>query len=105
VAAARRAEIDEIAAAYKSAQEARDDSERRLRGIQATAGYRTERLTLVDPGFVPEKPSSPSLPLNLFIAASLSLIGSLVWLTIQFAVTDLKSEAPRPKLSRIAANS
>jgi capsular polysaccharide biosynthesis protein len=105
LAADRKADLEMVAAAYKTAQEARDDAERRLRGIQATAGFRTERLTLLDPGFVPEKPSSPNMPLNLFLAASLALIVSLIWLTAQFAMSGLKSEAARPRLSRIAANS
>jgi capsular polysaccharide biosynthesis protein len=101
--AARKAELDVLAAEYKSAQEARDESDRRLRGILATSGFRTERLTILDPGFVPEQPSSPSLRLNLFLAASLSLIVSLVWLTVQFGLSSLKAEPSRPRLSRIAA--
>ena len=105
LAADRKAEIEMAAASFKTAQESRDDAERRLRGIEATIGYRTERLTLLDPGFVPEKPSSPSLPLNLFVAASLALIVSLIWLTVQFGLGALKSESRRPRLSRIAANS
>jgi capsular polysaccharide biosynthesis protein len=105
LAAAREAETEIARAAYKAAQEVRIANERQLRSLQATAGHRMERLTLLDPGFVPETPSSPSLPLNLFIAASLALIVSLVWLTVQFAIAGLKPEASRPRLSRIAAGS
>jgi uncharacterized protein involved in exopolysaccharide biosynthesis len=103
--AARAAGLEMLTAAYKSAKDARDDTDKRLRELQATTGYRTERLTIVDPGFVPEKPSSPNLPLNLFLAASLSLVVSLIWLTVEFGWSALSAGHDRPKISRIAANS
>lgn len=42
-----------------------------------------ERLTIIDPGVVPERPSSPNLPLNVAAALLLGLIFPTVYLAIE----------------------
>ena len=49
-------------------------SRARLREARGDAGYRGERLRIIDPGIVPERPSSPNLPLNLVAALLLGLV-------------------------------
>ena len=64
---------------------------RRLRNglsdLRVSRGSRTEWLRVVDPGIVPQRPSSPNLPLMLIGAALLALFGSLLYLTISFSLT------------------
>ena len=83
---ASRFETDALDSEIQSAWVAQEEQERRLRELEATAGYRGERLTLLDPGVVPEKPSSPNLPLNLVAALALALTVSWLYLTLEFGL-------------------
>jgi uncharacterized protein involved in exopolysaccharide biosynthesis len=60
----------------------------RLADIRATAGSRVERLRVIDPGIVPQRPSSPNIPLNVVAAAGLALFASLLYLTVSFSFTQ-----------------
>lgn len=102
--AGRKTEVDLLFAEYKAARDALDQTERSLRERQGLAGYRTESITLLDPGVAPERPSSPNIPWNLFAAATLALIASLVYLTVEFGLQSHRPENAR-KLSRVAAKS
>jgi len=57
--------------------------ETQLREARGGARYRGERLRIIDPGIVPERPSSPNLPLNIVAAALLGLALPIVWLTLR----------------------
>ena len=46
-------------------------------------GYRGERLKIIDPGIVPERPSSPNVPLNLAAALLLGLVLPILYLAIE----------------------
>jgi len=96
----RRAEIDTLGQAYKAALESREGAERRLREIRAMVGYRSERLSMLDPGFVPEQPSSPNLPLNLVVAGVLGLLLSLSYLTVDFSRQAYRA-GNAPRLPRV----
>ena len=72
VEADRKAQIAELAAL-----------EARLREVHSDAGYRGERLQIIDPGIVPERPSSPNLTLNLGVALFMSLALSILYLTFE----------------------
>jgi len=78
-----------------SAQSAVEAAGSRLEEARSTAGYRSERLKIIDPGVVPERPSSPNVPLNLIVALSLALVGSLGYLTVEFNYRLEKSSSPR----------
>jgi uncharacterized protein involved in exopolysaccharide biosynthesis len=56
----------------------------------ASAAFRSERLEIIDPGTVPERPSSPNLPLNLVIALFGALLSSLVYLALGFSFSRLR---------------
>jgi uncharacterized protein involved in exopolysaccharide biosynthesis len=58
--------------------------------ILGTGVFRGERLAIVDPGTVPERPSSPNVPLNVAIALLFSLFASLVYLTFAFGYSRLR---------------
>ena len=57
----------------------------RLRDLRATAGTRGERLRVIDPGIVPQRPSSPNVALNVAAALLLTLIAFVGYLTISFS--------------------
>ncbi len=57
----------------------------------ASAAFRSERLEIIDPGTVPERPSSPNIPLNLVVAFFGAVLSSLVYLTLGFSFARLRS--------------
>lgn len=64
----RQAHRDQLAADRGAAQTALAAIEGRLRDARSESGFRGERLHVIDPGIVPERPSSPNIPLNLAVA-------------------------------------
>jgi uncharacterized protein involved in exopolysaccharide biosynthesis len=72
--------------------------ENRLREARGDAGYRGERLKIIDPGIVPERPSSPNLPLNLAAALLLGLVLPIVYFTLE--MNFLVGQASRPVFQR-----
>jgi uncharacterized protein involved in exopolysaccharide biosynthesis len=99
---ARTAESERLDAEYDLAWSEHDQFEKRLRELQGAIGYRGERLSLIDPGVVPERPSSPNIPLNLLAAAALGLILSAFWVTVEFSFRSQRPESFR-KVLRVAA--
>jgi tyrosine-protein kinase Etk/Wzc len=78
---------DNLAAALTSARTAYEAASQRLTDFRVNEGSRTERLRVVDPSIIPQRPSSPNVPLILIGAASLALFGSLLYLTLSFSLT------------------
>ena len=66
--ATRQAHRDKLEAERKAGQAALAAIETRLRDARGESGFRGERLRIIDPGIVPERPSSPNLPLNVAAA-------------------------------------
>jgi capsular polysaccharide biosynthesis protein len=99
---ASRFELETLDSDVQSAWVAQDEQERRLRDLEATAGYRGERLTLLDPGFVPERPSSPNVPLNVVAALALALTACWLYLTLEYGLRPRPAEPARPAL-RVAS--
>jgi uncharacterized protein involved in exopolysaccharide biosynthesis len=81
----------------KATQLALDAANARVREVQAASGSRGERLRIIDPGIVPERPSSPNIPLNMLIAFVAAALFSLGYLGL-----SLQS---RPALVRAALRS
>ncbi len=102
--ARRTAEIESLTTAHDSAWTAHEELERHLRGVEAASGTRGERLNLLDPGVVPERPSFPDVPLNLLVAAALALVASFLFLTLEFTFQAQKAESLRKGL-RVASKS
>ena len=98
---ARLAHRDQLDAERKAAQAAYSSIQTRLTEARGDAGYRGERLKIIDPGVVPERPSSPNLPLYLFAAllAGLALPVFYFAIEINFWETGFQEENPRTRRS------
>jgi uncharacterized protein involved in exopolysaccharide biosynthesis len=91
--AKRTTETGAAEAELTTARSVQEQAAQRLRDLEATAGYRGERLNLLDPGVVPEQPSSPNIPLNVLVAAALAVIVSLLYLSVEFSLRTPRAEA------------
>jgi len=96
--ASRMAHRDNVAAERKEAQDALTAAEARLRAVRAEAGFRGERLSVVDPGVVPERPSSPNLPLNIGAALLLGLVLPLLYLILEMNFREQRVGERRGRL-------
>jgi uncharacterized protein involved in exopolysaccharide biosynthesis len=79
---ARRNELENES---KSARLSYDAARTKLDDISASAAFRGERLQVLDPGILPERPSFPNVPLNMLVAFVLSLIAAVSYVAIRFA--------------------
>ena len=86
-----------------SAWAAVEAAQARLAQARATVATRGERLQVIDPGIVPERPSSPNIPLNLMAALLLGLVLSMLYLTLEFSYGQRKAESMRRSL-RVASH-
>jgi tyrosine-protein kinase Etk/Wzc len=84
--ARQRALEQDLDAVLKSARASYEAYAQRLSDLRVSRGSRTEWLRVIDPGIIPQRPSSPNAPLILIGAASLSLFGSLLYLTLSFSL-------------------
>ncbi len=88
----RTTHAEQVQTDLKSAEAAYEAASRRVLDMEAAAGTRGERLRILDPGVVPERPSSPNVPLNVFAAVLAAIVASLVFVTMQFVY---RRAAPR----------
>jgi uncharacterized protein involved in exopolysaccharide biosynthesis len=93
--ATRSAHREKLDANRKSGQVALAAIQARLREATGEAGYRGERLRVIDPGVVPERPSSPNLPLNLVAAMLLGLVLPILYLTLLMGYQEQRATAHR----------
>ena len=68
-----------------------DKHRTKLGDLKAAAAFRGERLEVLDPGIVPERPSSPNVPLNMLVALLISATASVAWLAIRFGYERMSS--------------
>src|SRR5262249_22748989 len=66
--AERAARLEKLDSERKAAQALLKTAENHLQEVRSTVGYRGERLKIIDPGIVPERPSFPNIPLNVVAA-------------------------------------
>ncbi len=78
---------EDLHAELIAARTAYEAAVQRLADLRVSRGSRAEWLRVIDPGIVPQRPSSPNVPLILIGAASLALFGSLLYLTLSFSLT------------------
>jgi uncharacterized protein involved in exopolysaccharide biosynthesis len=97
--AKRMARRDEVLAELKTAQTVYDNTAARLRELRNAAGTHGERLRVMDPGIVPQRPSSPNIPLNVAAALLLALVASIVYLSFAFSFRK-RSIGFQPAVSR-----
>jgi uncharacterized protein involved in exopolysaccharide biosynthesis len=84
--ASRSAKQDALQNEVKMAQTAAEAAETHLRELRASAGSRGERLRVMDPGIVPQRPSAPNVPLNVAAALLLALAASIIYLSFAFVL-------------------
>ncbi len=94
--AQQSAREQDLQAALNAARTAYEAATQRLADSQIGLGSRTERLRVVDPGIIPQRPSSPNVPLIVMGAAALALFGSLLYLTLSFGLTQGRRSYNRP---------
>lgn len=94
----RTARHDQIDAERKAAWSALEETESRLTHSRSASASRGERLQVIDPGVVPEKPSSPNIPLNVIIALVFAMLASLLYMTLEFSFQLRRAEARRDPL-------
>ena len=93
--ARRVAEVSSAEAQLGDAHASYEQAEKRLEDMKAQAGFRGERLSMLDPGVAPERPSSPNIPLNVLVALALGTVLSLLYLTVQYSFHEQRAEAMR----------
>jgi capsular polysaccharide biosynthesis protein len=86
----------------KLPDEERKTAQSDLAGLEALlleerngSGSHDERLTILDPGVVPERPSSPNVPANVIAALLLGLILPLVYLAMALGFQQYRAESRR----------
>jgi uncharacterized protein involved in exopolysaccharide biosynthesis len=104
VLSARTGHRDALDAQRKADQLSLTAVEGRLREARSDAGRRGERLIVVDPGIVPERPSSPNIPLNLAAALLLGLALPVLYLTLEMSYREQKALGRRAEIFPAASN-
>jgi capsule polysaccharide export protein KpsE/RkpR len=93
--AARIAHRDRLDAERKAQQAALSSIDSRLTQARGDAGYRGERLKIIDPGIVPERPSSPNTSLNMFAALLLGFTLPALYFAVEINFQELRVRARR----------
>lgn len=76
---------EDLDAEVKMARTAYEAAANRVGEMRAATGTRDDRLRIIDRGIVPQRPSSPNIPLNLLVSALVALVASTVYLSLVFA--------------------
>ena len=98
----RQAHRDQLSADREAGQSALAAIETRLREARGQSGSRGERLQVIDPGIVPERPSSPNIPLNLAVALLAGLTLPILFLTLRFSFPTESQENRRDSWDRVS---
>jgi uncharacterized protein involved in exopolysaccharide biosynthesis len=93
--ARRTARREQLDADLKTAQTAYDSAASRIRDLGLAAGFRGENLQIIDPGIIPQRPSFPNIPLNIFIALMAALVMAILYLSLLFGYNIKKAESLR----------
>jgi tyrosine-protein kinase len=72
-----------------------------LRAGRNPVGRHDERLTILDPGVVPERPSAPNVALNLMAALVLGLVLPLLYLAVALAFQQHRAESRRGAMQSV----
>jgi uncharacterized protein involved in exopolysaccharide biosynthesis len=96
--AARQTHRDKLEADRKAAQGALLAVEGKLREARGESGYRGERLKIFDPGIVPQRPSSPNIPLNVVGALLAGLVLPILYLTLEMSFQEQRAASRRSTL-------
>jgi capsule polysaccharide export protein KpsE/RkpR len=80
----RESRLDSLRQEQTSARAELERAISRLNEITVAAGLRSERLKIIDPGIVPERPSFPNRPALVFAALLISTVLSLIYIALAF---------------------
>jgi len=100
--AAATARIESLQSDLGAARRIYAGLETRLQELRGAAGYRGERLRIIDPGIVPERPSSPDLILNLLVALVAGLVLSVGGLLVKAVASPEEDGSSRRPLAIVA---
>lgn len=100
--AGRAARKERLDTERRAGQTALAAVETRVRETRNDLGYRGERLSIIDPGVVPDRPSSPNVPLNLSVALLLGLLLPLVYLALELGYQQQRAGSRRGVLQALA---
>jgi len=98
----RQAHRDQLDAERKAGQAALAAMEARLRDARGETGFRGERLKVIDPGIVPERPSSPNVPLNVAAALLAGLVLPILFLTLEMSFQARRAALARSGFRAVA---
>jgi uncharacterized protein involved in exopolysaccharide biosynthesis len=93
--AERMAGMNRLTSERATAQAGAKAAEARLQEVRSALGFRGERLRIIDPGIVPERPSFPNIPLNVGIALFAALVLSILGIALEFSYTEQRVELNR----------
>jgi succinoglycan biosynthesis transport protein ExoP len=91
----RKHDLEVLAAEVQAARAQYEESRTKNNDIVASAAFRGERLEIIDPGVVPERPSFPNIPLNLLCALLASFGLALAYWVVVFNYTKLRANSGR----------
>jgi chromosome segregation ATPase len=77
---------DQLQTRLRTVQSDLETASKRVAEVESAAGMRAEQLRILDPGIVPQRPSSPNLPLNCAAAFALGVVISLMYLAFTFGL-------------------
>lgn len=92
-AAERRTRREALSEAVSAARTAAQAAENRLNETRALSGGHNERLRVIDPGIVPERPSSPRVRLNTLAAVFIAAVFAWLYLTAAFNLRGMPRRA------------
>lgn len=82
---------DSLDAEQRLARNDLETARTKLGEMKASSSFRGERLEVLDPGVVPERPSYPNTPLMLLVALAVSAFASMGYLAIAFGYSRAMS--------------
>jgi uncharacterized protein involved in exopolysaccharide biosynthesis len=94
--ALRTAKRQSLGTTLKVAQHSYETVAARLLESRSMAGTHAEQLRIIDPGTVPQRPSSPNIPLNVAAAFLAALIISIAYLSFAFVYGRRSNRYERP---------
>jgi capsule polysaccharide export protein KpsE/RkpR len=81
---ARKQHRESVETELRSATAEYEMAKTKLSDAENSATYRGERLEIMDPGIVPQRPSFPNTPLSVMLAFFISIVASVGYLAIRF---------------------
>ena len=79
-----KARREELEAEQKAARAEAEATKARLNEARASLASQGERVSVLDPGILPERPSFPNTPLIVALAFTISLLGSVMWVAWRY---------------------